>query len=241
MSHAWRKTCGLSDDALFNQIVEDEIDILVDLAGHTAGNRLTVFTRRPAPIQVTYLGYPGQTGLRSEAYCFVDNVVQPRVDDAGDESHFRYLEPCFCCFAPNYETPPISELPASQAGYITFGMLHGLSKLNGDVYDLWCDVLKAVPDSKLLMFRTSLTGASLNRVRANFLAAVLQSQELSCVPNARSPKPSALLRPDRYHTRYFPVEWAHDLYRGIMDGSPGHHALRSTACDQDGVQRSQGY
>ncbi len=170
MSHAWRKTCGLSDDALCNQIVEDEIDILVDLAGHTAGNRLTVFTRRPAPIQVTYLGYPGQTGLRSEAYCFVDNVVQPRVDGAGDESHFRYLEPCFCCFAPNYETPPISELPASQAGYITFGMLHGLSKLNGDVYDLWCDVLKAVPDSKLLMFRTSLTGASLNRVRREFLS-----------------------------------------------------------------------
>jgi protein O-GlcNAc transferase len=178
MSFAWRRTFGLSDDAVYHQIVDDEIDILVDLAGHTAGNRLDVFTRRPAPVQVTYLGYPGQTGLRSEAYCFVDNVVQPRVVDSSDESHFRYLEPCFCCFAPNYETPPIQELPANQVGYVTFGMLHGLSKLNGDVYDLWCDVLKAVTNSKLLMFRTSLTGASLNRVRREFLSRGIEESRI---------------------------------------------------------------
>ncbi len=166
---AWRRTFGMSDEAVFEQILRDEVDILVDLAGHTAGNRLSVFARFPAPIQITYLGYPGQTALPNEVYRIVDDVLEPRLDGQPRAGHLKYLSPCFCCFKPNYETPPVQELPASRNGYVTFGMLHGLCKLNSQVLDTWCDVLKAVPDSKLFMFRNSLTGNALARIRNEFI------------------------------------------------------------------------
>jgi protein O-GlcNAc transferase len=168
-SFAWRRTWGMSDEAVVEQILADEIDILVDLAGHTAGNRLSVFTRLPAPVLATYLGYPGQTALRSEAYGIVDEVLEPRDDGQPDTDHLVYVSPCFCCYKPTYETPPVEELPASRVGYITFGMLHGLCKLNSDVLETWCDVLKAIPDSKLFMFRNSLSGNALARIRNEFI------------------------------------------------------------------------
>ena len=148
----WADCMGLTDDDFYDQIKQDQIDILVDLAGHTANHRLPVFARKPAPVQVAYLGYPNTRGLPAIDYRITDRHIEPEgnADRFSSESLIRMPETWYC-FQPSDRSPPVNDLPAIQNGYITFGSLNQYCKTNSDVLDLWAQVLQAVPESRLLV------------------------------------------------------------------------------------------
>lgn len=147
----WRNVTALSDDALEKLIRADAIDILIDLSGHSAANRLPVFARKPAPIQVSWMGYPGTTGLRAMDYFLSDNKILP----AGQFDH-QFLEkivhlPISAPFIPHGGSAGISPLPALANGHVTFGSFNRANKLNRKVIALWAQVLRALPDSVMLL------------------------------------------------------------------------------------------
>jgi protein O-GlcNAc transferase len=149
---AWHNIVPLSDSKAVDLIRQDRIDILVDLAVHTAGNRLGIFARKPAPIQVTFAGYPGSTGLTAIDYRLSD----PHLDPGGLNDSFYSETTCrlpdsFWCYEPHKPEVPVNELPALSNGFLTFGSLNNLCKINEQVLHLWGRVLTALPASRLLL------------------------------------------------------------------------------------------
>ncbi len=147
----WRDTAKLSDAELATQVSQDRIDVLVDLVMHAQGTRLVMFVRKPAPIQVTWLAYPGSTGLTRMDYRFTDPVLDP----PGQTDHF-YTEQSirletFWCYEPHADSPAVGPLPAEKNGYITFGCLNSFIKINNAVLALWREILAAVPNSRLVL------------------------------------------------------------------------------------------
>jgi len=164
---AWRDIRGCDDDAAAAMIRDDRIDILVDCTGHMADNRLPLFARKCAPLQISWIGYPGTTGLSRIDYRFTDTIVDPSSADA-DFSERLFRLPLFCCFRPPENAPALSPLPAWTKGYITFGSLHSPARLNPAVIALWSRVLGAIPGSRMLLFRTTLDDEIQGRVTGYF-------------------------------------------------------------------------
>jgi len=170
LAEPWRDIARLDDEQAAALIRDDKIDILVDLAGHTARNRLLVFARKPAPVQVTWLGYPNTTGLAAIDYRLTDAVSDPsgQTDAWYSEKLFRLPGP-FSCYQPPRESPSVAAPPALKNGYITFGSFNHLSKINSAVLDLWAKLLVRVPASRLLLKARGLADPeTAARVRAVF-------------------------------------------------------------------------
>ncbi len=146
------KTAGLPDEDLAKLIKKDRIDILVDLSGHTAGNRLLVFAKKPAPIQVTYLGYPNTTGLEEIDYRITDAIADPLdlTEDLHTERLVR-LTSGFLCFKPEAKSPPVSNQPSEESGIITFGSFNHRAKISSKVIKLWSTILSLVPNSQIVL------------------------------------------------------------------------------------------
>lgn len=156
----WRWVAGLNDDQLAAKIRADEIDILVDLSGHTAGNRLLVFPRRPAPVQATWMGYPNTTGLKSIDYRVTDAIADPPgTENLATETLLR-LETGFLSYQPPDDAPEVGPLPAKTTGQITFGSFNNLRKITPAVVEAWAEILHRVPDSKLIMKARPLADAT---------------------------------------------------------------------------------
>ena len=169
-AHGWHSTVGLDDAAVVERIRADGIDILVDLAGHTGGNRLTVFARKPAPVQVSWLGYFNTTGMTAIDYVVMGaTCVLPESERFFTERVVRLPAGRFCYQPPDY-APPVVEPPARAAGRVTFGSFNSLGKLNDRVYDLWAAVLRAVPESRLLLKWHLRHPAQAEHWRAAFVA-----------------------------------------------------------------------
>jgi len=152
--HVWRPVVKWSDDQLAEKIREDGIDILIDVSGHTAGNRLGVFARHPAPVQITWLGYPGTTGLSAMDYKFV-NALYLKPEGQKDlqkqfTEKFALLPPSFV-FKEMETKVDTGSAPCLTNGYLTFGSFNRLNKISHEVVVAWCKVLKALPDSRLIM------------------------------------------------------------------------------------------
>jgi protein O-GlcNAc transferase len=150
----WRDIWRLADDALIEMIRADRIDILVDLSGHTASNRLAVFARRAAPVQISYLGYPASTGLATMDYRITDAVTDPPVpaDDWHCERLLR-LPDTQWCFRP-FGTPAVAgPLPAREAGFVTFGSFNNLTKASDTLLRCWVQILVKLPTSRLRLTR----------------------------------------------------------------------------------------
>lgn len=147
----WHQIDCLSDAALAEKIRADGIDILIDLSGHSAKNRLRVFARKPAPLQATWMGYPGTTGLRAMDYYLSDRFAFPpeQYDDQFTEKIVRL--PSSAPFLPSKDAPPVNSLPALANGYVTFGSFNRVSKLSRTVVALWSQLLRALPESRLLL------------------------------------------------------------------------------------------
>jgi predicted O-linked N-acetylglucosamine transferase (SPINDLY family) len=143
---------GLPDEQAAEMIRQDRIDILVDLSGHTGGNRLLVFARKPAPVQASYLGYLGTTGLPTIDYYLTDALADP---PGQTEAHYQEqlvrLPGCGFCYQPGPAPDVRPEPPASQSGRVTFGCLNSLAKVSDEVLALWARVLAAVRGSRLVL------------------------------------------------------------------------------------------
>jgi predicted O-linked N-acetylglucosamine transferase (SPINDLY family) len=164
----WRPTVNLPHEALFNGIRQDRIDILVDLCGHMGNNRLQVFARKPAPIQVSFLGYPATTGLNAIDYRLVDAVTDPPGEPVFHTEELIRVPDVFCCYlGPPHLTLETSP-PSQRSGTVTFGSLHKLEKLNDRVLDLWCAILRDMPSARFLMGRDTLQGKTTERLLARF-------------------------------------------------------------------------
>lgn len=174
----WRKIVGVPDQQVAEQIRKDEIDILVDLAGHTGGNRLGVFTYRPAPIQMTYLGYPNTTGLSSVQYRITDAITDPPGERSFYSEELLRLPGTFCCFGEPENAPEVSAPPVEQNGFITFGLLHKLAKLNEKMIDAWAAIARNVPNSRLLIFRNTLDRSVQERLKEQFDARGVSADRL---------------------------------------------------------------
>jgi len=148
---AWREIAHLDDAAAEQLIRADAIDILIDLNGHSASNRLPLFARKPAPVQATWMGYAGTTGLESIDYILCDRFMVPgtRYDSQFTERIVKL--PLGAPFQPQPVAPPVNELPALKNGYLTFGSFHRASKLGRDVVAQWALLLHAIPDAKMLL------------------------------------------------------------------------------------------
>jgi predicted O-linked N-acetylglucosamine transferase (SPINDLY family) len=151
LAPAWRDVAALDDAALAERIRADGIDVLVDLAGHTRGARLGAFARAPAPVQITYLGYPVGTGLPAIGHRLTDPVADPPGTDGLYTEALLRLDAPFCCFAEPERSPDPGPPPARTNGYVTFGSQANPVKVNDKVLALWARVLEAVPDSRLLL------------------------------------------------------------------------------------------
>jgi len=157
LSDHWRSLAGLSDEAAARQIAADQIDILVDLSGHTALNRLPVFARRPAPVQASWLGFWGTTGLSAIETILSDDIsVAAGEDRFYSETVIRLPRGRFCYAPPDYAPEP-----GMPTGPITFGSFNNLSKVGGAVRKLWADILREVPDSRLVLKWSSLADPAL--------------------------------------------------------------------------------
>jgi len=158
-AHVWCEVKGMNDDALAERIRQDGIDILVDLSGHTAGERLLVFARKPAPVQVSWLGYLGSTGLKAMDYILADPWALP----VGEEDQFTEtpwrLPETYICFTPPQANVEEGPLPALADGRITFGCFNNLAKVTDRVIACWARILHAVPGSRLYLKNKQLGAA----------------------------------------------------------------------------------
>ncbi|MGA3066425.1 MAG: tetratricopeptide repeat protein [Tepidisphaeraceae bacterium] len=160
----WRNIARLSDARVAELIHRDQIDILVDLAGHTAGNRLLVFARKPAPIQITYLGYPDTSGLTAMDYRLTDGFADPpgMTEQFHSEKLLR-LPRNFVCYKPPADAPEASALPAMSRGHITFGSFNALGKMNDRILELWRQILHQVPRSRIMIKNAGLQDDAVKR------------------------------------------------------------------------------
>jgi protein O-GlcNAc transferase len=159
----WHPAMGLSDEALAQCIRADGIDILIDLSGHTGSNRLAMFAWKPAPVQVSWLGYFATTGLAAIDYFIADPWTLPPDQEAHFSEQIWRLPETRLCFTPPVADVAVGPLPALANGYVTFGCFNNLSKMNDAVVALWAQVLNAVPDSRLFLKYQQLGEASVRQ------------------------------------------------------------------------------
>ncbi len=148
----WRQTHDRSDEQLAQIVRDDQIDVLVDLTGHIGGNRLLAFARKPAPIQVTYIGYQNTTGMTAMDYRLTDERADPPgLTDRFHTERLVRLPRAFFCYQPSADSPAVTPLPALERGYVTFGSFNDFAKMNPAVVEAWWRILERVSCSRLIV------------------------------------------------------------------------------------------
>jgi protein O-GlcNAc transferase len=156
----WRDVVGLADDALTKLILEDRIDILVDLAGHTRGSRLRVFAGKAAPIQVSWLGYPNTTGLAAIDYRLTDGIADPPGSEHLAVERLHRLPQGFLCYRPPVPAPDVVPPPSERAGHVMFGSFNALPKISDETIASWSSIVGRVPGSRLFVKAKALADAA---------------------------------------------------------------------------------
>jgi protein O-GlcNAc transferase len=186
--HAWTPTLALDDAALAKRIRGDGIDLLIDLAGHTARNRLPVFARKPAPVQITWAGYPGTTGLAAIDWIFADRIhIRPEEEAFYAERVLRFPHGWLIYEAPDY-APKVGPLPAAKSGRVTYASFNNPVKYSAACLGLWAAIVGETPGGHLLLKAQAFADPDIaGRVRAELEAAGLASARLTIetgVPHA---------------------------------------------------------
>jgi protein O-GlcNAc transferase len=179
---AWRKTVGMSDEELARTVRNDAIDVLVDLSGHTPYNRLLAFARRPAPVQVTWNGYPNTTGMASMDYRITDAYCDPpgTTEHLHSEKLVR-LPDVYMTWRPPQEAPDTGPLPALGSGCVTFASFNSCFKITPALTALWSRILREVPGSRLLLLTVNGIAAA-RRIRDLFAANGVAPGRLEFLP-----------------------------------------------------------
>jgi predicted O-linked N-acetylglucosamine transferase (SPINDLY family) len=178
----WRETQNLSDEQLAEQVRADKIDILVDLTGHIhGGRRMLMFARKPAPIQVAYIGYQNTTGMRAMDYRLTDAYSDPPgVTDRWHTEKLARLPRLFYCYLPSPDAPRVERSPALTAGHVTFGSVNSFMKVNQDVLKTWAEILLRVTRSRLIL-RADMTASLRQRLLETFAALGVEADRLELV------------------------------------------------------------
>lgn len=167
----WLRIVDLDDAALAERIRADGIDILVDLSGHTADNRLLVFARKPAPVQASWAGYVGTTGLSAMDYLISDERETPVGSEPFYVEKIVRLPHCYVCYAPPSYAPEVGPLPALKQSCVTFGCFNNLTKINPSVVALWSQLLKRLPEARLVLKTHQLDDAGMRSRYADLFAS----------------------------------------------------------------------
>jgi len=174
----WRTTQRWPADRVVDQVVNDEVDVLVDLMGHL-GNRLTVFARKPAPVQLTWLGYVGSTGLNAIDYLVADRFHVPQGEEANYVEKILRMPHAYACYAAPDYAPDVTPLPALSNDRVTFGCFNNPAKYTGSALDGWAAVLQRVPSAQLLLKYFGLhEPARQERLRAEFERCGIDGQRI---------------------------------------------------------------
>lgn len=181
----WCNLVGVPDNAAAEKIRADHIDLLIDLSGHMADNRLTLFARKPAPIQISYLGFPGSTGLEAMDYRLTDVFSDPADGPVGfhTEDLMRLPETAWC-FTPLSGSPPVVSSPAARNGRVTFGCFNNFIKITDEVLGLWAKILQRLPHSRLVVKNPALgTPSVVQRLRNFFAARGIAATRVTLIPH----------------------------------------------------------
>ncbi|KAJ4779639.1 UDP-N-acetylglucosamine--peptide N-acetylglucosaminyltransferase 110 kDa subunit [Rhynchospora pubera] len=186
----WRDIYGIDEKKIASLVREDKIDILVELTGHTANNKLGTMACRPAPIQVTWIGYPNTTGLPTIDYRISDPLADPVTTKQKHVEELVRLPECFLCYTPSPEAGPVCPTPALSNGFVTFGSFNNLAKITPKVLRVWARILCAVPNSRLVVkckpfccdsvrqrFLTTLEQLGLEPLRVDLLPLILLNHD----------------------------------------------------------------
>ena len=200
----WRDTAGLNDDQLADTIRGDAIDILVDLTGHMGPNRLLCFARKPSPIQITWLGYEGTTGLSAMDYILADrHEIPPEAEPFYVERVLR-MPDGFACYRPPMDAPPVGPPPAVAAGHVTFGSFNNQAKITDRVVAVWAEILRRMPAARLLLKYRGLNDESVaGPLAAEFATHGVDPARIECI--GQSP-------PGRYLEDYHRIDVALDPF-----------------------------
>ncbi|WP_313778852.1 O-linked N-acetylglucosamine transferase family protein [Thiorhodovibrio frisius] len=228
-----RDITRLDDAALAQCIQTEQIDVLIDLSGHTAGSRLSVFAHRPAPVQLSWLGYFATTGLTTLDAVLLDPWHAPEGTEAQFVEPILRLPAGRWCYQPVPWAPKeLSPPPAERNGWITFGSFNNTAKLNDGVYDLWARILAVVPDSRLILkWRTFNDAALRQRVTQAFVARGIAAERIELRGPQLSCRPAERIRGAGYRARSLPLHRRPDQLRSAVDGRAGDH-LAASACGQ---------
>ena len=192
-SDEWVDTRGLSDVDLSQHIRSDRIDILIDLSGHTGNNRLLVFARKPAPVQVTWAGYMGTTGLSAIDYLIADYWQIPEGTEQYYSEELVYLPDGNISYAPPDYAPNVGALPFEKNGFVTFASFSNPAKCNEYVLGAWAKILKAVPNSRLILKYQNMDSMGIHdRIEVQFDAYGIERSRL--IIEGRSPNFNLLSR-----------------------------------------------
>ena len=181
----WRDAQGANDEQLANTIRDDRIDILFDLAGHTGNNRLPVLARKPAPIQVSWGGYAGTTGLQAIDYLLADPYEVP----PGAERHYQErvlrMPQAYVCYEPPAYAPDVAPLAAEERGFVTFASFNNPAKIGPEVAEVWSRILARVPGSLLILkYKGMNDPAHADRLSEVFAAKGIEPSRVSFLPRS---------------------------------------------------------
>ena len=180
LASQWRDIHGWEPDQAAELVRQDGIDILVDLAGHTTNHSLLVFARKPAPVQVTWIGYPNTTGLEAMDYRLTDAVCDPpgQTEQWHSERLWRLPE-TFSCYCAPLESPAVGPLPALANGYITFGCFNNYCKVSDPTIEVWAQLLREMPTARLLMKSQGLGNPqTAGRLRDRLVRAGVRAEQI---------------------------------------------------------------
>ncbi len=217
----WRDIRGKSDEEVASMVHEDEVDILFDLAGHSGKNRLPVFVRKPAPVQVSWAGYVGTTGLSAIDYLLSDHISTRSDEEKYYSEKIIYMPDQWLCYEPPSYAPDVNSLPFDRNGYVTFGSFSNPGKINKEVISVWAQILAAVDGSQLVLkYRRLDSAPNIKRLSDGFEAQGIDPSRL--ILEGRSPHPDLLAR---YHDidialDPFPYSGGLTTYEALWMGVP---------------------
>jgi protein O-GlcNAc transferase len=180
----WRAVAGQSHSQVAQFVQQDQIDILFDLDGH-AGSRMLLFARKPAPIQITWMGYVGTTGLQSIDYLLADRWQVPEAHETHYCEQVIRMPDGYVCFQPSIHAPSVGPLPLNRNGFVTFGSCNQPNKVNERTIAAWASIMSKVPNSKLRLQYKGYDSPSLsNRITSQFVEAGIDASRLVIRGNA---------------------------------------------------------